>query len=515
MKHRIRVGTGVVLALILGIACGESREEQLKRQLGYTNEKTERKPIEDASVPAHPDQDELRPLLSKIYSHERIPGVVEEDILPQNPRYPYELQAGVLSVVKIPKGASKEEKMKAIILGTAEADAWVFRKTARRDYAQLIHKVKYGFGDETKEQILRGYADLKLLSFFNSPEADAAIGELQGDAQKVAKAMKDDYVTNRDKYWGEWMAVKMYARRAVSGDEPYRSLLRQLAKDLGTVEVKPRSFQDSVDAPFKQWAAEIEKNEELLIKLTNYRELRERVDFLGDTHAVWAIEGSDLIPEKAKGLKPEKSTGYAVLREDLGSGYNELTFVFDKKLSGAKLKRAFLHSLIYRQLLTDFQLLATAGGDWAERNPDGTVVNNTSIVPDEYDPLYARCGADGALDSLIIGFSGDFPILNGVPVNQKNPEKIISDGHKCVVEGGKPKIYVPAKDDEFDMEGPAPASRLALFQMLARFEKIDVNMAGMGDDAKRTEEDDAIDDAEKLLKELKKKQEAEKKARGD
>jgi hypothetical protein len=78
-----------------------------------------------------------------------------------------------------------------------------------------------------------------------------------------------------------------------------------------------------------------------------------------------------------------------------------------------------------------------------------------------------------------------------------------------VIEGGKPRIFVPAKDDEFALEGPAPASRLALFQMLARFEKIDVNVAGMGDDAKRTEEDDAIDDAEALLKQLEAKQKAE------
>ncbi|MEZ4381234.1 MAG: hypothetical protein R3A79_07785 [Nannocystaceae bacterium] len=510
MKHRIRVGVVLTLALGLFAGCGESREDQLKRQLGYEQEEKKEKAVVD-ELPADPVREELRPLLEKIYSHERLPGVVDEDVLVENQRYPYELQAGVLAVVKVPKGVSKAEKMKAIVLGTAEADAWVFRKEARRDYAQLIHKVKYGHGDDTKEKILRGYADLKLLSVFNSDDIDAIIGKLDGEAAAVAKEMKAEYTTHKDKYWGEWMDVKMYARRAVSGDEPYRSLLRQLAKDIGTVEVKPRKWVDSVDPVFKDWAKAIEGNEELLTKLTNYRELRERVDFLNDTHGIWAVEGSSLIPDKAKDLKPDKKSGYAVLREDLGSGYNELTFVFDKKLSGAKLKRAFLHSLIFRQLLTDYQMLATAGGDWAERNSDGSLVKDTSIVPDEMDPLYARCGADGALDSLIAGYSGDFPILQGVPINQKNSEKVISDAHKCVIEGGKPRIFVPAKDDEFALEGPAPASRLALFQMLARFEKIDVNMAGMGDDAKRLPEDDAIDDAEALLKQLEAKQKEENK----
>ncbi|MEZ4451761.1 MAG: hypothetical protein R3B09_20020 [Nannocystaceae bacterium] len=503
MKHRIRVGHVVLALLTLGLACGESREDQLKRQLGYEKEESAKKPVEGVEVPPDPVRETLRPVLAKIYSHEKLPGVVDDDVAVTNQRYPYDLQAGVLSVIKVPRGVSKEEKIKAIVLGTAEADAWVFRKNARRDYAQLIHKVKYGFGDDTKEKILRGYADLKLLAFFNSPEADAAIAELDGDAKQVVSAMKDEYVKNRDKYWDEWMGTKMYARRTVAGDEPYRSLIREINKGLGVKEEKPRTLAESVDPPFKEWAAEVEKNEELLIKLTGLRELRERVDFLNDTHAIWAIQGSDKIPEKAQGLTPDKDMGYAVHREDLGGGYNDLTFVFDKKLSGQNLKRAFLHSLIFRQLLSDYQMLATAGGDWAERNPDNTVVNGTSVVPDEMDPLYARCGAGAALDSLVIGYSGEFPILQGVPTKSKKQEAILSNAHKCVIEGGKPRIRIPAKDDEFDTEGPAPASRLALFQMLARFEKIDVNLAGMSDEAPRTEEDEAIDDAEALLKQLK------------
>lgn len=503
MKHRLRRLPLALVALSLGLACGESREEQLKRELGYSSEKTQRKPVEGQEIPPDPVRESLKPLLSKIYSHPELPGVLDDEVAPANERYPYELQPGVLAVIRIPTGASAENKIRGIILGTAEADAWVFRENARMDYAKLIEKVKYGFGDDQKEKILRAYADLKLMNFFNGADADAAIAALPADAQPVAKAMKDDYVTNKDKYWGEWMAVKMYARRRVAGDEPFRSLLREIGKGMGRGELPPRTFAASIDPAFKGWQEAIEKDEELLIKLTNLRELKERVDFTSDTHSLWVFEGSDMVPEKAKGLKPNKDIGYTFLREDLGGGYNDLTFVFSKKLSGADLKRAFLHSMLFRQLLTDYQMLATAGGDFAERGPDGTLVKDTSVVPDEYDPLFATCGATAALDSLIIGYGGQFAILGGLTPKIKKQEAILTAAHKCVIEGAKGRIYIPPKDDEFDFEGPAPASRLALFQMLARFEKIDVDMNKLGDDAPKTQEDAAIEDAEALLKQLK------------
>ena len=503
MKHRVPRLPLALVALSLGLACGETREEQLKRELGYTSEKTQRKAVEGQEIPPDPVREALRPLLTKIYSHPELPGVLDADVFATNERYPYELQPGVLAVVRIPTGAAPEAKIRGIILGTAEADAWVFRESARMDYAKLIEKVKYGFGDDQKEKILRAYADLKLMNFFNGPDADAAIAALPADAQAVARAMKDDYVANKDKYWGEWMGVKMYARRRVAGDEPFRGLLREIGKGMGRGELPPRSFAASVDPAFKSWQEEIERDEELLIKLTNLRELKERVDFTGDTHSLWVFEGTDKVPDKAKGLKPNKETGYAFLREDLGGGYNELTFVFAKGLAGNNLKRAFLHSLIFRQLLSDYQLLATAGGDFAERGPDGTLVKDTSVVPDEYDPLYATCGATAALDSLILGYGGQFSLLGGLSPKTKKQEAILTAAHKCVIEGAKGRIYIPPKDDEFDFEGPAPATRLALFQMLARFEKLDVDMNKLGDNAPKTEEDAAIEDAEKLLKQLK------------
>ena len=41
-------------------------------------------------------------------------------------------------------------------------------------YAEQIHKVMRGYGDDQKELILKAYADLKLLDFFNAEGSDAA-----------------------------------------------------------------------------------------------------------------------------------------------------------------------------------------------------------------------------------------------------------------------------------------------------------------------------------------------------
>ena len=59
-------------------------------------------------------------------------------------------------------------------------------------------------------------------------------------------------------------------------------------------------------------------------------------------------------------------------------------------------------------------------------------------------------------------------------------------------------------------DSPAPASRLAIYQMLARFEKFDVDTAALSGD-KRMAEDDTIEEQEKLLKQLKAQAEAQKK----
>jgi hypothetical protein len=507
-----------VLPLALAVAagsvtgCGESRKEKLEREMAYANagKKTDGagNPIPD--IPPDPVREALRPLLAEIYSNkERLPDVVEADIDVKD-GLNYALTPGVMAVIRVKKGLPKDEKIKAIVQGTAEADSWTFRKNARSDYGGIIEKIKYSYGDPTKDKILRAYADLKLIAFFNSPEAAKAMGELPAEVKGTVEAMQKDYSEGRDAHWNKWMEVKMYARRKVGGDEPFRSVLRQISRDLGQEEMPPRTFADSVDPQFKGWVSEIQNDEKLLILLTNMKELKDRVEFLGETHTIWAVQGSELVPEKARNVTIDKETGYGFFREDLGGGYNDLTFVFSSKLSGDSLKRAFIHSMLFRQLLTDYQMLATAGGDFAKKGPDGGVDPNTSVVPDKYDPLYARCGATAALDTMLVGYGGTFKLLAGMSSKMKDANKALTAAHKCIIEGAKPDIKIPAKDDEFDVEGPAPASRLAIYQMLARFEKIDVDTAALAGD-KRMAEDDAIDEQEKLLKQLKAQAEANKK----
>jgi hypothetical protein len=407
-------------------------------------------------------------------------------------------------VVKLRVGLSEDQKVKAIVMGTAEADAWSFRPDARRDYADLIHRVKRGYGDDQKEAILKQYAHLRLLQFFNSADAQPAIDALPGDVKGPVQALQQHYVGDKQKVWEDWMAVKMYARRVVAGDEPFRSVLRTIKKELGKEEPPPLTWEQSMDGPFLAWSQEIKNNEELFIKLTDLRELKDREEYLNETHSMWVVEGSAKLPDKAKKTKIDPDLGFGVHREDLGGGYNELTFVFSRKLGGTGLKKAFLRSIVYGQLLTDFGMLATAGSDFAVRDADNVIDSKTSVVPDKYDPLYAKCGSAAALDTFITHFKGKYAMLADLPA-QSDSDAILEQAHKCVIAGAAGEIHVPAKGDMKDQEGPAPGSRLALYQMLARFENIDVNMAKMASEQK-TEEDEVIEDAEAVLKRIKAKE---------
>ena len=74
------------------------------------------------------------------------------------------------------------------------------------------------------------------------------------------------------------------------------------------------------------------------------------------------MQGSKSIPKGMK-VKMDEELGFGIHREDLGGGYQEITFVFSKKLKGDKLREAYLRSLIYRQVFSDFATLSAAGGD--------------------------------------------------------------------------------------------------------------------------------------------------------
>lgn len=505
--HRRRVQPLLLSFIALGVlaSCGESRSDALKRQQAY--ETKEKKKVElPPEIPPDPMREQLRPLLEKIYSQEKLPDVLEADIEIEG-GWNYELEPGVMSVIRVRPGISAGDKAKAIIMATAEADGWAYRKNARKPYAELIHKVKRGYGDDQKDLILKAYADLKLMTFFNGPDAEAAVGAISGDGKATADAMKAEYTTKKDAVWDRWMGVKMYARRAVSGYEPFRTVLREIRKELGKEEPPPRTWEESMDAPFAAWAAELKGNEDLLSKVLNMRELRAREEFLNDTHSIWAVQGSEKIPAKAKKVKIEKDLGFGVMREDLGGGYNDLTIVFSKKVKGPALKYAWMRSVIYGSLFSDFGMLATAGSDFAKRDADNRIDPQSSVVPDKYDPLYARCASEAALDTLIINYKSKHPFLADMRPKTSATEAILDKAHNCVIDGARGEIYMPSKDDEKDVEGPAPGSRLAIYQMLARFENVDVNVAAMGADA-HTEEDEAIDEAEALLKKIKAQKEA-------
>lgn len=487
----------------LSIAACDSRDKELARQLDLGKGEAKKPEVVAAEVPPHPLRDKLMPVLEKIYTLQKVPPVTELAELEADGKYNYEIQAGVASVVKLATGLSEEQKIRAIVTGVAEADSWAFRTDGRREYADQIHRVMRGYGDDQKEQILRMYGQLKLLQFFNSPEAQAAIDALPGDAKTVVDGMRQQFVSDKLKVWQEWMNVRMYARRVVAGDQPFRGVLRQIKQELGQEEPPALTWEQSMDAPFTGWAKEIRDNEEMLIKLTDLRDLKDREEYLNETHTIWAVEGSAKVPPKAKGTKIDPDLGFGVHREDLGGGYNELTFVFSKKLGGTSLKKAFVRSVVYSQLLTDFAMLAAAGSDFAKRE-DGVIDSKTSVVPDKYDPLYARCASGAALDTLITHYKAKFPML--ADLSSVGDEKAaLEAAHKCILEGAAGDIHAPGKDDKKDQEGPAPGTRLALYQMLARFENIDVNMARMASE-KKTEEDEVIDDATAVLKRLKAKE---------
>lgn len=485
------------------LAC-DSREKELSRQIDLGKKDEKKADVVAAEVPPHPTRDKLMPLLEKLYTLQKVPPVTEADQVEADGTYNYEVQAGVASVVKLAPGLTEEQKIRAVITGVAEADSWAFRTDARRDYADQIHRVMRGYGDDQKEQILRMYGQLKLLQFFNSPDAQPAIDALPADAKATVEAMRKHYVDDKMKIWGDWMNVRMYARRVVAGDQPFRGVLRQIKQELGQEEPPALTWEQSVDTPFSGWAKEIRDNEELLIKLTDLRELKDREEYLNETHSVWAIEGSSKVPPKAKGVKIDPDLGFGVHREDLGGGYNELTFVFSKKLSGTALKRAYVRSIVYGQLLTDFAMLATAGSDFAKRDENNVIDSKTAVVPDKYDPLFARCASSAALDTLVTHYKGKFTFLADLPANADG-EAVLAAAHKCIIDGAAGDIHVPSKDDKKDQEGPAPGTRLALYQMLARFENVDVNMAKMASE-KKTEEDEVIEDAEAVLKRIKEKE---------
>jgi hypothetical protein len=479
----------LTMSVLTSLAC-ESREEMMRKQLAYDTATPEQgRTVDDIpTIPPHPTRDELAPLLTKLYAADTLPDVQESAEVPEGQDFTI-TNPGVLAVINIRAGTSKAEQAKAIIRGAAEADAFAVRKEAQLYFPEQLNKIKYAFSEEERDLIRVVYGDLRLLDFFGSADADATIAALPaGELQTAANELKADYLARKDEIWGRWMGVKMYARRVVAYDQPFKPILRSLRKSFEMKEPEPISWDAAHDPEFAEWAKTINGDDELFKMFTNLPNLREQEEFRGDTHARWTMAGSPSIPEGVK-VKYEEELGFGVHREDLGGGYQEMTFVFDEKLRGDALREAYLRSLLYRQVFSDFATLSAAGGDF-----------ESGQVPDEHDADYAFCASRMALDGAINDFAESKPILAGLKSTQTNEDLIVSTAVECVLARIPTGINRGTEGDE--ARPPAMYTRTALFQMLARFTKVDVNLDNMKADVQKTQE---VVDAEAFLDEYNKK----------
>lgn len=482
--YRLRIpAIALLLSAMTLSACGESREEAMRRQMGYGDD--EGNPADAVpKIPADPMRDKLAPLLKELYAADSLPDVREGEVEGEGN---YSISnPGVLAIVELRSGLSDGDRAKAIIVGVAEADAFAVRNDAEKYFPEQLNSIKYSFGEDQRDLIRSVYADLRLLEFFASERYDAAVGKLDGDLAAAAKELEADYTGRKDEIWAKWMGVKMYARRVVAYDQPFKPLLRGLRKQFGMKEPEKITWEAAHDAPFKDWAAQIDKDEELFKMVNNVADLQAQTEFRLDTHARWAMEGSDMIPAAAKDVEIDEEVGYGLHREDLGGGYQEITFIFSKKLKGNKLKEAYLRSLIYRQVFSDFATLSAAGGDF-----------EGGQVPDENDPDYAYCASRMALDGMINDFSDDKPLLKGLEAQQTDEDKLVTEAVECILVRIDEGINRGYPGDE--ARPPAPATRNAFFQMLARFTKVDVNLDNMRKDTEKSQD---VLDAEAFLKEF-------------
>jgi hypothetical protein len=472
------------LTLLFAASC-DSRLEKMQEQLAYDSAgpKEGGNPADDVpKIPDHATRTALMPLLTQIYAADEPPAVQEGEVSMEGKNHEV-LNPGVLAYINIRPGMSEKDQAKAIIQGTAEADAFAVRKDAVKYFPEQLNKIKYSFGEDQRDLVRRIYGDLRLLDFFSSDAADAAIGELSGEAQAAAQELKDEYLGRKDEIWEQWMGVKMFARRVVAYDQPYKPILRHLRKTFGMKEPEPIPWSSAHDPEFQAWADAIEADEDMFKMMTNLSDLADQLQFKEDTHTRWTVQGSASIPEEAKKVEIDEDLGFGVHREDLGGGFQEMTFVFSKKLKGNDLKGAYLRSLIYRQVFSDFQTLSAAGGDF-----------EGGQIPDENDPDYAYCASRMAFDAMVTDFQDSKPILEGLSPNEKVEEKIISNAIDCILARIPKGINRGVPDDE--ARPPAPYTRTAFFQMLARFTNVDVDLEAMKRDVKKTKE---VEDAEAFL----------------
>lgn len=490
MQVRRSIALMLAASSLTLMACGESRQDKMRKQIEFDSRagSDEPNPADEVpKIPAHPTRDALAPVLEKLYSAEGLPDVAVEEISVEGQNYVVK-NPGALAYIAIRPNLGMAEEIEAILRGAAAVDAYVVRPDAERYFPEQLGKIAQSISEQERDKVVEVFAELRLLDYLASEAAAGDIGKLEGEAQSAVKAMQTRMVEGQADSWAKWMDVKLRSREVVAYDEPFKPLLRSLRKRFGMKEPEPITWEAAHDAPFKSWASSIEKDDELFKMLTNLSELREQVEFRGDTHARWAIEGSSLIPADAGTIEIDEELGFGVHREDLGGGEQDMTFVFPKRSQGAALKQAYLRSLIYRQVFRDFATLSAAGGDFE----GGT-------VPDERDPDYAYCASRMALDGMLLDY-GDKPLLTGLSASAGSEDEALRLAVECILERIPEGINRGVEGD--DARPPAPFTRQALFAMMARFTKVDVNLEGMKADIDKSQE---VQDAEAFLKDYDKK----------
>lgn len=255
---------------------------------------------------------------------------------------------------------------------------------------------------------------------------------------------------------------------------------------------------------FVVWVGQICKDDKLMEMVIYFVDFCDCEVYFSDIYLIWVVEGLLDIFKKVKKICFDKDMGFGVLCEDLGGGYNDLIFVFLKKLLGVDLCKVFVCLLLYGYMFVDFQLLVTVGLDFVKWIFDNIIDFMIVIVFDKYDLFYVCCGLGVVIDIFINYYGDDFEIFVGLFL-QFNLEKIFEIVYQCVIEGVCGDIYVFVKDDDKDVEGFVFGSWFVFYQMFVCFENMDVDFVVMGQD-KCIVEDDVIDEGEVIFQWIKVKE---------
>lgn len=405
---------------------------------------------------------------------------------------PYEVRPGPPLNLAVYAGLEGAERVEAILLVAAEAHLW-----AQPEIADLLYRLRSSFGSKVERAFSRAYGQLRLLVYLADPAHQARITELPDAVRPTVEALRAERIEQGAQIWRQWLAVSGGARQMMAAHEPLASTLAGARVALGLSPLPSGSFVESVDPPLRTYAAALAGDDELFTLLVGWRKPADLDLFRLRPRARWVVGGSrggsSEGPTMAE-AQPVPGASFRIVEEDYGDG-RFMTYVFPGSSSARALRRAFVHSLLHRQLMTDWMMLATAGSDFARRDANGIIDSETAVVPDRYDALYAACGSAAALDVLLRHHRKR--ALSGMKPGSTNDKKILERAHRCVIDGAGGELVGSTA-----AEGPAPATRMALFQMLVRFEKLEQKRRP------RSADDEAIEEAEALLREIKAREDA-------